>query len=60
MSESQNSICSDDAEEKIVDIQVEQKLEFNANYKDALLASLYSQVDFLKHDWREKIYFYGH
>ena len=56
MSESQNSICSDDAEEKMVDIQVEQQLEFIgiANYKDALLTSLYSQVDFLKHELEEK------
>ena len=48
MFESQNSICSDEAEEKMTDIQVEEKLEFNsnANYKDALLASLYNQVIF--------------
>ena len=57
MSESQNIICSDGAEEKMVDIQVEEKLEFNsnANYKDAILASLYSQVDFLKHELEERI-----
>ena len=56
MSETQNSMCSDVAEEKMVDVQIEQKLEFNshANYKDALLASLYSQVDFLKHELEEK------
>ena len=45
-----------EAEEKMVDVQVKQKLEFNspANYKDALLASLYSHVDFLKHELEEK------
>ena len=56
MSENQNSICSDDAKEKMADIQLEQKLEFNSNsdYKDALLASLYSQVEFLKQELEEK------
>ena len=45
-------------EEKMVDIQVEQKLEFNsnANYKDALLAPLYSQVGFLKHELEENFF----
>ena len=41
-------------EDSILDLEMIQSLNVNANFKDAMLASLYAQVDILKNELEEK------
>ena len=41
-------------EDSILDLEMIQSLNVNENFKDAMLASLYAQVDFLKNELEEK------
>ena len=67
-SDSTDNICDDESiiyinvngknisltEDSVIEIETTPHLDVNANFKDALLASLYSQVDFLKNELEEK------